>query len=409
MHNCILCISDDSSHIEIFINENSGSLRHIAEKLGTIMFSVFGDKIKVEHKILSNEIRTNNLKVYIIEPGNAIEMPMDKCTEELSEQTKDTRKEAPIEKLIEKSVIITFESVTNEDIDYNRVVHFQLMFEISKFINHLSTHINHSASEACIKMGSTSYKHACEGLETLINDIKQITKGTEKISINNPNNNVMLHGELLASSPSRSFSNSNSEPDSGIRSGDELESLTSSDETMNERTKRLNTVEYWNTKSRRPNYANTHGSSGYKRAGEPDNLTINVDGAVYDNTMLRHAKCPSDVHFFAPEPSEYSEYGEDVFLEDLNYGEYDSVFPMLKTNPYQRNIKIPEIVVYEHIDSYDTPRYPSVKYKGRQDNKVKSQNQKQIHSSMESLMDKMEVLNTRYKHYIEDENFDGET
>ena len=406
-------ISDERVFVELYIDENNPNLKNIAEKLGEIMSLVFEDKaeIQIKNENTPGEKKCT-LNVYITEPGYCRERFLSYCQyiQEPGNQRKDSS-EGLLENLVAKSVILTFESVEDDQIATNGIVHFQLMFEISKFLNHINTFINLSQTESNEKMNSARYKIVCEELERLVNEIRQNTENTERHTASYPNNNEFFQGEMLGVIQCRSLSNTNSEPDSGIRSGDEFESLTSSDETMNESTKHRKTANRWkrlrSPNNLRPNIRDADKSVVYRDAGDADKTEIRLANDRTDIAMPRHLKCPPDIHFIAPEPSEYSEYGEDVFFDESNDSDFESMYPVPRTHIHNMHTCIPKVVVYQPHHSNEKIHHPSVKSKGRQDSRCKPS--KHLQSSLESLMDQMAALNTRYQKVVENDRIVGES
>ena len=406
-----ICISDKTvSGVLIVYDENSKFQKQIAEKLRNILHCVFAHNVKlqVENFITSTKTDYTNVKVYMTEPKlTANFLSLLTHFQERAEQSQDIGEDEANKLLTTNTVLISFDtSEDGDEIKDNLVPHFQLMYEFSNFLKHINAFLHVDDKIINDNTKPESYKTLVEELEGLIQDLNAgIDKERKLVSKFSCNGNI-CHGEVPKQM--RCVSNTNSEPDSGIRSGDEFESLTSSEEAMSESSNICKKDASWNsTGNKYEEETNLGNICKYKPSDQINNTdgprfqaTRTVQKDKINGSIPEFLRCPSEIQFHSPEPTEYSEYGEDVFFENT---ENDCLYELrCPTMVYSHNTQMcaPTSMAYHRLHPCEKVKcVPTMSNRGRHKHDYKNSNQMQ--SSVESLMDQMAGINARYQNCME--------
>ena len=343
-----------------------------------------------------------DIHIHLSEPGVSIAEIIQKVNmlHDNVENTQNARDKSLCENLIVRQVLIVFDGIPNKELMPKEITCFHLMFGLPKLIYHLNTSVQLSHDDIKERMQTLDFKVAYDEVDDLINKLKQGHDNREtRLFVDLPMRSGSGSGEVL--NQDRCLSN-NSEPDSGIRSGDEYESLNSSEETMNNNVQNYRRNQDWiqsmNSQEFVPN------EYLYRGMSYDDESVPNLHWKSMGPKVLSKApRCPSEIQFVAPDPTEYSEYGEDVFFDEANLDHLAALhYPIHNNSHYTFNHNhVPNSVQYHKVHSKGKIQNDRIHasetkpHKGRHRQEVK--NCKEEHSSMESLMDKMADVNSRYQ------------
>ena len=355
-----------------------------------------------------------DLKIHLSEPGasTAEIIQIAKVIQDNVEKMQDARERSQHENLIVRQTLIVFDAIPEKGMIPNDITYFHVTFDLPKLIHQLNSLVHLSQDDINKRMQTLDYKVIHDELDDFINNLKQESDNSEtRLFVELPVGNGACRGEAL--NQNRCLSN-NSEPDSGIRSGDEFESLNSSEETMNDNMQNYRRNEDWirsmNSQGFVPDIEYLYRSMPYDNEQVPNlNWKSTEPVAGYkDNSETKVSRCPSEIQFFAPEPTEYSEYGEDVFFDEANYDHLVSLGYPVHNGSHKTYNHVPNSVAYHKVHSNGKKKQndrihapPTKHHRGR--HRHEFNNSKEEHSSMESLMDKMADVNARYHNSIEHE------
>ena len=344
----------------IYFDENSMIQRRIADKLKTLLSCVFGENIIVEAKTVHEPQNKDkvDMQIHFIEPGVSIAEVREKIhmLNDNVEQMQDVNDKDQHGNLKARHAIVVFDAISNKEIIPNNIPCFHLMSGLPKFINHLNSLVQLSHDDIREKMQTLDFKVAYDELDDLINNLKQeLDKSDTRLFVDLPVSKGASNGELAVPNQNRCLSN-NSEPDSGIRSGDEFESLNSSEETMNDKVQNYRRNQEWiqamNSQGFVPDFEyDPYNTMPYEPA---KNLAWKNIGQVAGGKYTANApKCPSEIEFLAPDPTEYSEYGEDVFFDEANHVHVAALhYPSHDRSHYQYDYnQVPNSVMYTNMHS----------------------------------------------------------
>lgn len=347
------------------------------------------------------------LKIYITEPGtsrNEIQN-LSKLLQDEVKPIQGTGEDSQHENLLMKYILVSFDTIEYEQLIDCKITHFKLMFELRKMLIHVNSFTHLSQENINKGTESAEYKAVFKELEGIVNHLKQESNDT-KLFVELPCAGTRCHADTL--NASQCLSNTNSELDSGVRSGDEFESLNSSEETMSGTTPNYGRNENWIsciTQECKSNSRYPYNNMAYeKNSGAFINQKTTTQPAIGEKYPVLYApRCPSEIQFIAPELSEYSEYGEDIFFDEAYKNPPSELTYQMLNYLHGSHNCVPNSVAYHKMTSGEkTQRSAYAQDKGghKEDYKNSRQNQ----SSMESLMDQMACVNARYENSIENES-----